>query len=210
MIRLKSVVLPAPLGPMIARRSPGGTARSTPLTAWTPPKCLRRPTRAARTRRLARWRRLPPPRRPPTRPTKPCGRTTMTTITIAAEEERPVHRPLPADQPLEDLEAEGPGQRAEERLHAAQQGHHQRLEGLGEVGEVGEDAAVVEGEEAAGQPREGARDDEGDELVAAHVDADEAGAARVLADRLERVAEGRVDDGVQGAGCTAPTTARVK
>src|SRR5687767_7284236 len=41
-IRLNSVVLPAPFGPRIARRSPGRTSRSTSLTAWTPPK--RRPT----------------------------------------------------------------------------------------------------------------------------------------------------------------------
>src|SRR5215218_5000999 len=40
-MRLNSVVLPAPLGPRIARRSPGRTSRSTSLTAWTPPK--RRP-----------------------------------------------------------------------------------------------------------------------------------------------------------------------
>src|SRR5687767_2290421 len=40
-IRLNSVVLPAPLGPRMARRSPGRTSRSTSLTAWTPPK--RRP-----------------------------------------------------------------------------------------------------------------------------------------------------------------------
>src|SRR5688500_10661637 len=41
-IRLNSVVLPAPFGPRIARRSPGRISRSTSLTAWTPPK--RRPT----------------------------------------------------------------------------------------------------------------------------------------------------------------------
>src|SRR5829696_6907561 len=41
-IRLNSVVLPAPFGPRMARRSPGLTSRSTSLTAWTPPK--RRPT----------------------------------------------------------------------------------------------------------------------------------------------------------------------
>src|SRR5688572_14514057 len=40
-IRLNNVVLPAPLGPRIARRSPGRTSRSTSRTAWTPPK--RRP-----------------------------------------------------------------------------------------------------------------------------------------------------------------------
>src|SRR4029453_3587207 len=40
---LKSVVFPAPFGPMMARRSPSGTARSTPFTPWPPPKCFRRP-----------------------------------------------------------------------------------------------------------------------------------------------------------------------
>src|SRR5439155_5703638 len=41
-ITLNSVVLPAPFGPRIARRSPGTMSRSTSRTAWRPPK--RRPT----------------------------------------------------------------------------------------------------------------------------------------------------------------------
>ena len=41
-MRLNSVVLPAPFGPRIARRSPCATSRSTSRTACTPPK--RRPT----------------------------------------------------------------------------------------------------------------------------------------------------------------------
>ena len=41
-IRLNSVVLPAPFGPRIARRSPGGRPGRRPATATTPPK--RRPT----------------------------------------------------------------------------------------------------------------------------------------------------------------------
>src|SRR5882672_11567562 len=36
-IRLKSVVLPAPLGPMMRRRSPGSTVRSTPDVTRSPP-----------------------------------------------------------------------------------------------------------------------------------------------------------------------------
>src|SRR4030095_17054751 len=36
------VVLPAPLGPMIARRCPMGIRIETPSTAWMPPKALRR------------------------------------------------------------------------------------------------------------------------------------------------------------------------
>src|SRR3954447_2633998 len=39
---LNSVVLPAPLGPRMARRSPYATSRSTSRTAWSPPN--RRPT----------------------------------------------------------------------------------------------------------------------------------------------------------------------
>src|SRR5215208_960833 len=38
-IKLNSVVLPAPFGPITLRISPGSSARSTPSTAWTPPKC---------------------------------------------------------------------------------------------------------------------------------------------------------------------------
>src|SRR5919108_5782023 len=44
--RLNSVVLPAPLGPMRARRSPGRTASSTPSTARSPPNAFE--TRARR------------------------------------------------------------------------------------------------------------------------------------------------------------------
>src|SRR5262245_2875438 len=41
-ITLNRVVLPAPFGPRIARRSPSATSRSTSRTAWRPPN--RRPT----------------------------------------------------------------------------------------------------------------------------------------------------------------------
>ena len=40
LIRLKNVVLPAPLGPMMARNSPGSTVIDTSLTAMRLPKCL--------------------------------------------------------------------------------------------------------------------------------------------------------------------------
>src|SRR5258705_9277995 len=45
LIRLNKVVLPAPLGPMSARRSPGPTVRLTPSTARSPPKSFERPLR---------------------------------------------------------------------------------------------------------------------------------------------------------------------
>src|SRR4051794_27784671 len=40
-IRLKSVVLPAPFGPMMSRRSPGSTLRSMSLVTRRPPNALR-------------------------------------------------------------------------------------------------------------------------------------------------------------------------
>jgi hypothetical protein len=42
LMRLKSVDLPAPLGPMIATRSPGATARLVPRMISVLPKDLRR------------------------------------------------------------------------------------------------------------------------------------------------------------------------
>src|SRR6266850_585453 len=54
-IRLKSVVLPAPLGPMMALTEPRGTEKLTPPTAWKPSKLLRS-SRTSSTRR--------PPREP--------------------------------------------------------------------------------------------------------------------------------------------------
>ena len=66
-IRLKSVVLPAPLGPMISRRSPGSTTRSTLAVTRRPPNdllsaltvsavmgCAPRPAAAAHPLRRAR------------------------------------------------------------------------------------------------------------------------------------------------------------
>src|SRR5262245_3673120 len=41
-IRLNRVVLPAPLGPMISRRSPGSTERLTPAVTRRPPNDLSR------------------------------------------------------------------------------------------------------------------------------------------------------------------------
>src|SRR5262245_11159241 len=41
-MRLNSVVLPAPFGPMIALIDPCGTRKLTPPTAWKPPKLFRR------------------------------------------------------------------------------------------------------------------------------------------------------------------------
>src|SRR5437867_7363683 len=46
-MRLKSVVLPAPFGPMMSRRSPGSTARLTAEVTRSPPNDLSRPLTAS-------------------------------------------------------------------------------------------------------------------------------------------------------------------
>src|SRR3546814_3960615 len=72
-------------------------------------------------------------------------------------------------QPGEDGRADdGTG----ERFDAAEQHHEQRVEGARDRHLDREDRAFGEGEEAAGEPRHGAGEDEGDELQAICVDAD--------------------------------------
>src|SRR6266850_5574668 len=190
-IRLKSVVLPAPLGPMMALTEPRGTEKLTPPTAWKPSKLLRS-SRTSSTRR--------PPREPAPE-TKggardPSGKDEEEHDEDGAEDEGPVLR-VRDDLLVEPEEHEGAQGRAEEGAHAPQECHDQHLGGLGPGGEVREDASVEDAEEAAGQAREGARDHEGAQLVAPHVDPDELRALRVLADGREHASEGRAHDAAQ-------------
>ena len=50
-IRLKMVVLPAPLGPMMVKTSPGSTSKLTPSTARMPPKLMASSSAAKRRHR---------------------------------------------------------------------------------------------------------------------------------------------------------------
>src|SRR6266540_274430 len=59
LMQLRRVVLPAPLGPITDRISPGRTSRLTRATAWTPPKCLE--TSAISSCALTKLRRGAPP-----------------------------------------------------------------------------------------------------------------------------------------------------
>src|SRR5712691_10991995 len=47
LMQLKMLVLPAPLGPMIAKKSPAAISRLTPARAATPPKLRCNPSRAS-------------------------------------------------------------------------------------------------------------------------------------------------------------------
>src|SRR5215467_1357744 len=187
-IRLKSVVLPAPLGPMMALIEPRGTLKLTPPTAWKPAKLLQRP-----------W-------------TSSTGHASRVTPEEQCEGARDAAREHEEEDHEDGAEDEWPVLRVrddllvepdehcraqggpEEGAHPAQERHDQHLGGLGPIGEVGEDAPVEDAEERAGQPREAARQHEGGQLVAAHVDPDELRPLRILADGGEHAAEGRAHD----------------
>src|SRR5215471_16392186 len=61
-IKLNSVVLPAPFGPMIALRWPGMTVSVTPRTAASPPKLLERPRNSRAGQPPSAFTSLPPRR----------------------------------------------------------------------------------------------------------------------------------------------------
>jgi hypothetical protein len=83
---------------------------------------------------------------------------------------------------------------ADEAPHAAHERHRDDLAGHRDVERLRVGEVEQERVEGAGEPAEGARDDERGELVALDVVADEARPRLVLADRLEDPPEGRVDD----------------
>src|SRR5689334_10654965 len=191
-IRLNRVVLPAPLGPMIALIDPRGTVNETPPTAMKPPKFLESP-RTSSTRG-------PPEETTPEpeyRAGQPAREDEQEDDQDGAQDQRPVLG-VGDDLLVEPDEGQRAHRGAVEGPHAAQQGHDEHLGGLGPVGEVGEDAAVEDAEESPGQPGEDARQHEGGQLVASHVDPDELRPLRILADGREHAAEGRGDYPPQG------------
>ena len=126
----------------------------------------------------------------------PPGNTNSRMTRMSAEDQRPVLG-VGDDLLVEPDQHEGAHARPVERAHAAEERHDQHLGRLGPVREVGEDAAVEDAEEAAGEAGEGAGEDEGGELVAPHVDPDELGALGVLPDGGEHAPEGRRHDAPQ-------------
>src|SRR5215468_5024577 len=186
-IRLKSVVLPAPLGPMMALIEPRGTEKLTPPTARKPSKLLRSPNTSST-------------RSPPAESQQGAGDASREGEEQHhqndAEDERPVFR-VGDDLLVEPDEHGGAQGRPEERAHAAQEGHDQDLRRLGPVREVREDTAVENAEEAAGQSCEGTGEDEGRQLVATHVDTDELRPLRILTDGGEHAAERRAHDAAE-------------
>src|SRR5688572_11863455 len=182
-MRLKNVVLPAPLGPMMAAICPRATPRLTPPTAWKPSNDLR----MSRTSSTARPQAVPGGVE---RAHDPARKHEEQHDEDAAEDEGPVLR-VRGDLLVEHEEDEGAHGGPVEVAHPAQNGHDEDLGRFGPVREVGEHAAVEDAEETARETGEGTRDDEGEQLVAPHVDADELRPFGILPDRGQDAAEGR-------------------
>src|SRR6266403_706936 len=114
-----SVVLPAPLGPMIASVSPSATSRSTPSVATRPPKRLVRPRTASSGSAIARD-------RAGQQAPEAAARVEHDEDEQRTQDDLPVHRPRGEDV-LEQEEHDG-GELVAERREA--DGAHARLVGL--------------------------------------------------------------------------------
>src|SRR5574341_1628973 len=173
-MRLKSVVLPAPFGPMIAAIRARATRKLTPPTASKPSKAFR----------TSRTSSTPGPREPAhagvERADDAAREREEQHDEDGAQDERPVLG-VGGDLLVQHEQDERADGGAVEVSYAHGDRHDLHLGGLGPVREVREDAAVEDAEERAGEAGEGAGDDERHQLPALHVHADELGALRVLA-----------------------------
>src|SRR5215470_3952484 len=183
---LKNVDLPAPLGPMSARISPRASANETPSTAWTPPNARRTSstwrtavgsvtgTRAERAENAARKREHEDDE-------------------DRAQHELPVLR-VPRHHGVEELVDRRTERRAGQRVYAAEQHHHQRLDRHRHRERLRKDAAFEKHYDAAGEAAEHAGDDERQPMMCAHVDAHSLRAARMVTRRAKRQPERRAPD----------------
>src|SRR5262245_15130258 len=143
--RLKNVVLPAPLGPMMAAIRPRSTFTLTPPTAMKPSKLLR-------TSRTSSTACAPQPARECLRRAgQTAGEHEEQHDEDHAQHERPGLR-IGGDLLIEEDQHQRAKRRSVEGPHAAQQRHDEDLGGLGPVGEVREHAAIEDPEETAGEP----------------------------------------------------------
>src|SRR5438034_1201449 len=221
LMQLRSVVLPAPLGPMMPNTWPGSTVKVTPARALTPPNRLLTSRTASRLmpaptltlprkrgREIARGscagfaqRLAEIPEREPALPTEevdhaPRDEDHADRQQHAQPDLRVDGRRPTAGQRLDDeLQGDGPGHRSQNRAGSANHGHQDHLHVVRDREDVLlVDEAVPLREDAAGQPGQGRRDAEGRNLVEGGVTANDGGRLFVLAERRQSVAEASAQD----------------
>ena len=173
LIMLKQVVLPAPFGPIMARNSPGATAKLTSLTARTPPKALdseRTSSTLMTCAPLLRQSAAKPP-------TMPLRERQHQQQDDGAQQRAPIFG-LPHHRVLQGGEHRGADDRPGQRLDAAEQHHHQAVDGAADVDGLRRDRALGEGEQPAGHAADRAGNGEAEPMHALDVDADGFGAQR--------------------------------
>src|SRR6185312_3467160 len=190
-IRLNSVDLPAPFGPITAAISPSATARSTSETARKPANDLERP----RTSSIAACSLLAAkPSCAADQPADdPAGEGEQQDEKDGAEHERPIFG-VGRDLLVEQHQRGGANHRSPEMIDAAEDGHDHHFGRFRPIDEVGKDAAVENAEQSPCDTGEAAGDHEGGEFIAADVEADRGCALRILPDRRQHEAERRGDD----------------
>src|SRR5438093_3228569 len=189
-IRFTSVVLPAPFEPMRARTSLSFTVKFTWSTACVSPNHF---MRSFVTRRLTSIPPLEPRGQLPRGPDDPGGQREHERHQHGAEQQLPVDRVAHRVR-LEVVEHDRADDGSRERAEAAEHRHEDDLAREGPVHDVGGREPVQRNPERPGEPGEDARDHERHPAVTPDPDAHELRARFVVADSLERHAEGRVHD----------------
>src|SRR5579862_3682355 len=185
LMRLKKVVLPAPLGPITARSSPASTIIDTPLTATRLPKVR---VTFSTLRRLIRQASR---RRPAADDAEHAAREEQHDEDEEQADERHPVLGLARDVILQHDEDRGANQRSPERAHPAEHSHDDEIARLvpaqrARIDEIGEERV-----ERAGDADEEARDHPRHPDVIVDRNAEEARAPLVLADREQGAAERR-------------------
>src|SRR5579871_3803998 len=192
-IRLKKVVLPAPLGPITATIWRSATSRLTPPTATKPAKLLC----SSRTSSIAaRYDPLQTRHSGHHPADQPAGKHKQQNEEQAAEHKRPILGVV-GDLLVEPNKRRRPDRRPPEVIHAAEDRHDDDLGRFRPEYVIGKDAAAEDAVESPGQTGKTAGHDKRGKLVGAHIKADKGGAFGVVADRRQHAAKRRAHDPMQ-------------
>src|SRR5579883_1045591 len=183
-----SVVLPAPLGPISAWISPASTSIETSSVATRPPKRFTRLEVESSGSVIGA----------PEQRIDAAARMERHQDQHRAEHDLPVFAPTLVHQVedrlqelLEREEGDGAPQRPVERADAAQHDDDDEVARLHPRHHGGRDVGAVIGEQDAGQAAQGAGDDEGDQAIAEHREAERRHAQLVRLGAADHVAEAR-------------------
>src|SRR5450830_511152 len=200
-IKLNKVVLPAPFGPITEWILPSLTLKLTSCTACTPPKLLLRLLIVSISDLLCRFRRYFRRSRTLARTAGQARYETLGHENHGRHQDHAEHHRFPAfktgQQLRQDRQQRCADDGAEDRCHAAHHHHHHQLDRVEETGQVGGDETDVMGADAARNAGNDGRQHEHAHLEARRIDADHAGRHFRTVDRLQRAADGRIDQ-VQG------------